>query len=312
MWRISTAALSVTTLLLLGLVAPASARSLLTTDVTVTQASERSCLARSLSPAAGTASRSLRAPSFGLLQARLAAARGDWDLAVLDARTGRTVAASTHFRARELAEGFVTRGQRLVVRACRRSGRATTAQVSVSFDAIRTGKRVPAQLVSVRTPTRAAAEKLRRLGLDLTEHGHRGHLDVVLHSPADAQKLRAAGFRYRIEVADLAEQSLRDRRSEAAYAQSVRASALPSGRTTYRRLAGLHERDEVPRRRTYPDIVKPITLPFRDLRGPAGRGHRDHDERRTRATASPSSCSSASTTRASGPRASTPSSGRSS
>jgi hypothetical protein len=125
---------------------------------------------------------------------------------------------------------------------------------------------VRAQLVSVATPTRAAARKLGRLGLDVTEHGTRGRLDVVLHGRADARKLTAAGFRYRVRVADLAEQSLRDRRSEAAYARTVRASALPSGRTTYRRLPDYTNEMKflAAANRSF---VKPITLPFRTYEG---------------------------------------------
>ena len=91
--------------------------------------------------------------------------------------------------------------------------------------------------MSVQTPTRAAKNRLQGLGLDVTEHGDQGHLDVVLHGAADAAKLRGAGFSYRTEVADLALQSFRNRQANARYRARTKKSALPSGRDDYRRLA---------------------------------------------------------------------------
>ena len=69
------------------------------------------------------APRSLRARSTaqGLVRARLRS-RGDWDVAVFDAKTKRVVAASAAFRGNEVAEGFVKKGQRLLVQACRFAG----------------------------------------------------------------------------------------------------------------------------------------------------------------------------------------------
>ena len=51
-------------------------------------------------------------------------------------------------------------------------------------------------MVRVATPTRARAQQLANSGLDVTEHGGAGFLDVVLHGAADARKLRDAGFQY--------------------------------------------------------------------------------------------------------------------
>jgi hypothetical protein len=68
----------------------------------------------------------------GLVRARLQS-RGDWDVAVFDAKSKRLVAASAAFRGNEVAEGFVKRGERLLVQACRFAGKASRARVSVSF-----------------------------------------------------------------------------------------------------------------------------------------------------------------------------------
>lgn len=162
------------------------------------------------------ATRYVRAPSFGLLKVRLTAARGDWDIGVFDARTGRTVAGSSHFRSRELAEGFVAKGQGLRAQACCRSGKSRSARFTVEFQAIKTPKKVQrAQLVRVSTPTRAAARKLLALGLDLTEHGGKRSLDVVLRGAADARTVRRAGLAYVVRVKDLAARGRADRRADA-------------------------------------------------------------------------------------------------
>ena len=96
-----------------------------------------------------------RSTATGLVRARLAS-RGDWDVAVFDARTKRLVAASAAFRGNELAEGFVRKGERLLVQACRFRGQAATAHVSVSFAAQAPDHQVgKTQIVSVSTPTRA-------------------------------------------------------------------------------------------------------------------------------------------------------------
>ncbi|MGW0574383.1 M14 family zinc carboxypeptidase [Streptomyces sp. NPDC002920] len=60
---------------------------------------------------------------------------GDWDLAVFDKSSGRLLAASSAPRSRELAEGFVTKGQHLVVQGCRYSGPARTVSLHVGFQA---------------------------------------------------------------------------------------------------------------------------------------------------------------------------------
>ncbi|MBA2383543.1 MAG: peptidase M14 [Actinobacteria bacterium] len=203
--------------------------------------------------------RAVRAPSRGLVQARLAAAAGDWDLGVFDAKTRERVAGSAHFGSRELAEGFVGKGQRLLVQACRLSGRAASARLSVDFEVVKPAAE-KSQLVRVSTPTRAAIRKLTSLGLDLTEHGGNGFRELVLHGAADARKLGQAGFISVVRVSDLAARSRADRRADRTYARSIVQSSLPSGRTTYRHLDD-YGSEMKQLAQANPTLVKTITLP---------------------------------------------------
>src|SRR5918997_164949 len=170
-----------------------------------------------------------KAPARGLVTARLKSA-GDWDVAVFG-RGGRLVAGSASFGGNELASGFVRRGERLTIQACRFRGAARSARVSVRFTRI--AKRVrdgKFSVVDVLTPRRADKARLQALGLDLTEHGDRNSLEVVLHGRADARALRRAGFRYTVRIADLAARTRRNHRRDAVHARATAVSGLPSGR----------------------------------------------------------------------------------
>jgi len=196
----------------------------------------------------------------GLVRARLSS-RGDWDVAVFDAKTKRVVAGSAAFRGNEVAEGFVRKGQRLLVQACRFAGRASSARVSVSFLAEPKPKQVGAtQVVSVSTPTREDKRRLQRLGLDLTESGDANSIDVVLYGQADANKLQRAKFHYTVRVADLAKRVEAQRREDRRYsAAQAGGSALPSGSTSYRHLADIELELKLLAGK-YPKLVRPFTL----------------------------------------------------
>ncbi|MGK2949212.1 MAG: M14 family zinc carboxypeptidase [Acidimicrobiales bacterium] len=90
------------------------------------------------------------------------------------------------------------------------------------------------QLVTVDTPTRADKDRLSALGLDLTEHAGHDYIEVVLHTAADLQALRDAGFTWDVRIADMLARQLERIELDAAYAASTDASPLPSGRTGYR------------------------------------------------------------------------------
>ena len=246
------------------LAAPASGAELLSTGVSTPAAAKRTCHAKLLTGGAGYVQRQVTAPATGVISARLnGAAGGDWDLGVFDAK-GRTVAGSAHFGNVELAEGIATKGQRLTVQACRRSGPVQTVQLRVAGWAlpVATGdNRV--QLVRVSTPTRAAKNRLLATGLDLTEHGSATYLDVVLHGADDVQTLTSRGFSYRVVIPDLV------RHDRAALRMSRSAGprpAMPSGRKDYRRLPD-YSADMKRLAEARPGIVRPITLPYLSLEG---------------------------------------------
>ncbi len=144
------------------------------------------------------------------------------------------------------------------------------------------------QVVHVAAPTPAERTKVNNLGLDTTEHGDATGVEVVLHSAADAAKLRKAGFSWRVEDADLAATMRKARAADKRYAASVATSGLPSGSTSYRTLDDVNrELDALARK--YKGLVRPITLPNRRSRGDSSAVSRSPATQRTSTTASPSS-----------------------
>jgi hypothetical protein len=236
--------------------------------VTAARAAERTChAALATAGAAGVDVRRYTAEASGLVRARLSGA-GDWDLGVFDARTRRSVAGSAALRSNELAEGFVRRGQRLIVQACRVRGAARSARLSVSTVALpqaRSASEGPTQVVTVRTD-RTGVGALHAAGLDVTEHAGDGGVDVVVHGSRDLARLRATGMPYDVKVEDVAAQDRAQRRADRAWAQGREQSALPSGNTAYRRLPDFEaELKRLAMR--YPALVKPITLSHRSIGG---------------------------------------------
>ena len=126
--------------------------------------------------------------------------------------------------------------------------------------------RSPAQLVRVAVPTLAGFERLENSGLDLSEHAGRGFVDVVIHSPADAERLRATGFEWEVTIPDLELRERRNSELNAAYAAATALSPLPSGRDTYRTLAD-YEADLRQLAAQSPTLVRLITLSRRSVEG---------------------------------------------
>jgi hypothetical protein len=228
----------------------------------------RSCFAKVLPKGtSGTDRREVTSTVDGLVQARLKPAsgtEGDWDVAVFDKATGAVVAASAALRTHELAESFVKKGQELVVQGCRYGGSADRAQLGVDFLAL-TPQGTPttaqkAQLVRVETPTRADKNKLTGLGLDVTEKGDATGIEVVLADDADRQVLKNSGFKSKVIEADLSAKSVQDAKTDRQYAAKTAASALPSGRTSYRHLYDYnYEMKELARKN--PGLVSAFTMP---------------------------------------------------
>ena len=256
--------------------APASAAELLSQTVSAASAVDKSCTDGQRS-GAGVAQKRVTMPSAGAVTARLTAASGDWDLAVINATGGRVVAGSAYSGATEVASGYAVKGSTLIVQACRLTGGASSAKLSLDATAIDTSHTGKVQLVRVSTANLARKNELNRLGLDVTEHGGPGFVEVVLYGADDAKKLVDNNFAYTLEVPDMAVQARQDRAADAKFAAANASSEFPSGRTSYRRLFD-YSQDMKRLAREHPDLVRSDHPEPQDLRGPPGRGHRDRDE----------------------------------
>jgi hypothetical protein len=249
--------------------APASAQ-LLTDAVTAASAVDKSCTS-GLRSGDGVAQRRFTMPAGGEVTARLSAASGDWDLAIIDPSDHRLVAGSAYSGADELASGFAAIGNDLIVQACRRTGGASSANLTVAAIPIDTAATPTASLVRVATANLERKNELTGLGLDLTEHGGSGFVEAVLYGAADAQKLVNNNFVYTTVVPDLTVQARQERAADGRFAAANASSDLPSGRTTYRRLFDYSE-DMKSLVRANPDLVRPITLNNRTYEGRSVEG----------------------------------------
>jgi hypothetical protein len=223
--------------------------------------------------AAGVATKDVRLAGPGSLEVRLDGDDGDWDVAVFDA-AGGVLAADASPDAQEVASGFAPSGGVVHLQACRRSGDATAVPATLEHSAIAPGAAEAAkadrpQLADVITPTREQRQRLLDLGLDMTEHGGEESLGVVLHGADDEGALRKAGLRWTVKVDDLVAEDAAARLSErrvAARTAGARASALPSGRETYRTLADYNaELKDLAAKN--PNLVKLFTMPEKTYGG---------------------------------------------
>ena len=114
-------------------------------------------------------------------------------------------------------------------------------------------------LVRVHAPTPKLRSEVAALPLDVTEHGTRKGLDVVLHGKRDAQVLRDAGFRWTVKIPDLEKHARKNARADTRYARRVAESPLPSGRTTYRKYRD-YNKDLRRLQRRFPKLTKPLRL----------------------------------------------------
>ena len=210
------------------------------------------------------------APARGSVTVTLQAAAGsDWDLGLFDG-DGRRLAGSLSAGPRELASAWVRPGDALTIQACRRSGAAKQAGVTIAF----AGAGAPAaggspQLVSVAYDDAGDLERIAALGLDLTHHVRDGRADVIVADAAQRELLTAAGFDVTTKIADLTDFFHRSQAADAQYGMRVAkgdAPVPPSGRTTYRVLTD-YQNDMKVLAETYPQIVKPMKLPGRSYQG---------------------------------------------
>jgi hypothetical protein len=121
-------------------------------------------------------------------------------------------------------------------------------------------------LVRVDTPTRADRQRLADLGLDLSEHGGDGFVDVVLHGAADAARLEANGFTWTVQIPDMVAREAQIAAADAAYAAAADSPTMASGRKAYRSLAD-YEWDMKELAKRNPGLVKLVKLPHPTLEG---------------------------------------------
>jgi hypothetical protein len=204
-------------------------------SLSAAQAVKQSCVA-DRAGRAGAATTSWIAPMSGYVTTRLAASdRSDWDLTLFDAATGRRLASSQGFGSHEVAQTWVSSGQRVTAQGCRRKGSARSAKVSFKFFDVAPPKTGAApQLLSVNIKGSEDLERLEALGLDVTHKITKGKADVVSYGEADLSLLKESGFTFATKIGDLAKHYVQNRLEDLAFGRRVGKSALPSGRTTYR------------------------------------------------------------------------------
>ena len=245
--------------------APAQAADLLSTRVAAADAAKRTCSAKLVTDADSVVRRSVTVGEASLLRATLTGASGDWDLAAFDAR-GRRIAGSAAFGTDELAEGFAAPG-RYTIQACRRTGSGSPRLAVKSFALPQaSGRRATVKLVRVSVANDLQKAALQQSGLDLTEHGGDGFLDVVTYGDRDEQKLRKLGLTFTVVIADATQRAFENAKKDAIFARSRKASALPSGREGYRTLDD-YQSDMKSLAEKHPDLVKPLVLPHKSLEG---------------------------------------------
>jgi hypothetical protein len=253
-------------LVALALPSGAGAAQLLDTTVSAPSAQKRTCHDR-LADGAGVVQRRIVLGGVSAIRADLTAASGDWDLGIFDGVTRRTIGGSAQFGSDEIAETFHFSGP-VIVQACRRTGSASSARLTVSATELPkpSGELGKLQLVEVETKTAADKARLQELGIDYTEHAGDNHMEAVLYGDQDVQKLRDNGFSFDVKIADLFAHDLKKRSADDLFQRQNTRSALPSGRTGYRRLADF-DAEMKKLAEENPTLVKPLVLAPQTLEG---------------------------------------------
>lgn len=209
---------------------------------------------------AAAASTTYTAPMSGFLTVRLGAAGGDWDLALTDASSRRTLAQSRAFGSTEVAQAWVDAGQRVVIAGSRAAGSPQAATVSIDFaDAARPAK-ARSSIIRIPRVTQGQFNSLEQLGFDLQELSiGKTWMDVFIPSAAKLAQFKKLGIPFRTRVADLDAKNARARAAEARRTRAGVRSAVPSGRTSYRFLADFQSEMKAITD-AHPDFAKPITI----------------------------------------------------
>jgi hypothetical protein len=143
---------------------------------------------------------------------------------------------------------------------------AGLAPSAVSGSATATSDVFAPQLVTVETPTRAAKQRLQKLGLDLTEHAGHDYVEVVLHTALDRQRLVDHGFSFDVRIPDLVRRTAEVNAINEQFAAMTVKSKMPSGRDTYRTLED-YNADMKTLARKHPGLAKTFKLKHPSLDG---------------------------------------------
>ena len=232
---------------------PAVKRSLTSASTT-----GRTCHS-SLYSGKGIARTTYKAPMSGFVTVRGSAKRGNWDLAVFDARTRRALTSSESFGSSEVAQTWVASGQRLIIQGCRGTGSASAFRVATTFvDAKPPAPTVPS-LVRVHTSNEGILARLDSLGFDVTHNERPGWADVIAPDADKLALLKKLNLRFDMLSSDLRQDFLKARAADARQVRTAGKSPLPSGRETYRSYADYQtELKQIVK--DHPGLVRPVTF----------------------------------------------------
>jgi hypothetical protein len=213
----------------------------------------------SLYPGKGIARATYRAPMSGFVTVRGNAARGNWDLAVFDARSRRAMTSSESFSSNEVAQTWVDAGQRLIIQGCREGGRRSAFRVATTFVNAKPPAPTVPSLVRVQTSDDGVLNRLDSLGFDVTENEHPGRVDVVAPDAGKLALLKKLGLKYDVLSSDLRKDFVEARASDAKRVHAAGKSPLPTGRETYRTYAD-YQTELAQLVKDHPGLVRPLTL----------------------------------------------------
>jgi hypothetical protein len=207
----------------------------------------------------GIARTAYRAPMSGFITVRGGARRGNWDVAVFDARTRRAVTSSESFGSNEVAQTWVSAGQRLIVQGCRKGGRRSTFRVATTFVDAEPPKATVPSLVRVRTNNQGILARLDSLGFDVTHNEHPGYADVIAPDADRLALLKTLGLRFDVLSSDLRKDFAEARAADTRQVHAAGKSPLPTGRETYRTYAE-YQTELAKIVKDHPGLVRPLTL----------------------------------------------------
>ena len=241
------------------------------TKVSVAGAQRVSCATRSLTGGA-VSRRTVTAPADGSVTARLAGpASSDWDLAVVDSKTGNVLNGSAELGSTEIATTAVRKGQKLIIQSCLRKGSARTVSQSVQFTKAKLATAAKVKLVRVNFRTDFDREALQTL----QPRHDRSPEPGLPGRPAARRRRRGeaaeVGLTYSTRVADVVAKDRTERladlkRGRSAKGRKAARALTPGGRTSYRTLPEIQQelKDTAA---ANPGLVRTFALPQRSIEG---------------------------------------------